>query len=116
MVRKLVELSKFLLFNSGTNSFGNNSVFTFYLLLFALYRFLYLLFELLIMGLVKFFMSAFQMELNDYPTLTSPRAGHCVPQASIARDSPECYTTHSSIFATTGTLRSTVADCPRPMA
>jgi hypothetical protein len=31
----------------------------------------------LIIGLVKFFMSAFQMKLNDYPTLTSPRAGHC---------------------------------------
>jgi hypothetical protein len=54
MVRKLVELLKFLVFNSGTNSFGNNSVYVFYLLLFALYRFLYLLFKLLIMGLVTF--------------------------------------------------------------
>jgi hypothetical protein len=54
MVRKLVELPKFLVFNSGTNSFGNSSVFAFYLLLFALYRFLYLLFELLSMGLVTF--------------------------------------------------------------
>jgi hypothetical protein len=54
MVRKLLELSKFLVFNSGTNSFGNNSIFAFYLLLFTLYRFLYLLFELLIMGLVIF--------------------------------------------------------------
>jgi hypothetical protein len=54
MVRKLVELSKFLLFNSGTNPFWNSPVFDFYLLLFALYRFLYLLFELLIMGLVTF--------------------------------------------------------------
>jgi hypothetical protein len=54
MVRKLVELPKFLVFNSGTNSFGNSSVFAFYSLLFALYRFLYLLFELLIMGLVAF--------------------------------------------------------------
>jgi hypothetical protein len=67
MVRMLVELPKFLVFNSRTNSFWNSSVFTFYLLLFALYRFLYLLFKLLIMGLVTFFMSAFQMELNDYP-------------------------------------------------
>jgi hypothetical protein len=50
MVRKLVELPKFLVFNSGTNSFGNSSVFTFYLLLFALYRFLYSLFELLLWG------------------------------------------------------------------
>jgi hypothetical protein len=54
MVRNLVELPKFLVFNSGTNSFGNNSIFAFYLLLFALYRFLYLLFKLLIMGLVTF--------------------------------------------------------------
>jgi hypothetical protein len=54
MVRKLVELPKFLLFNSGTNSFGNSSIFAFYLLLFVLYRFLYMLFEFLIMGLVTF--------------------------------------------------------------
>jgi hypothetical protein len=60
MVRKLVELPNFLVFNSRINSFGNNSVFAFYLMMFALYRFLYLLFELLIMG-------SFQMELNDYP-------------------------------------------------
>jgi hypothetical protein len=45
MVRKMVELPKFLVFNSGTNSFGNNSIFTFYSLLFALYRFMYLTFE-----------------------------------------------------------------------
>jgi hypothetical protein len=64
MVRKLVELPKFLVFNSRTISFENSSVFTFYLLMFALYRFLHLLF---IMGFVTFFMSAFQMELNDYP-------------------------------------------------
>jgi hypothetical protein len=66
MVRNLVELSKFLVFNSRTNSFGNSSIFAFYLLLFALYRFLYLLFELLIMGVVTFVKSAFQMELNNY--------------------------------------------------
>jgi hypothetical protein len=66
MVRKLAELPKFLVFNSGTNSFGNNSVFAFYLLLFTLYRFLYLFFKLFIMGFVTFLMSVFQMELNDY--------------------------------------------------
>jgi hypothetical protein len=66
MVRKLVELLKFLAFNSRTNSFGNISVFAFYLLPFALYRFLYLLFKLLIMGFVIFYMSTFQMEMNDY--------------------------------------------------
>jgi hypothetical protein len=43
MVRKLIELHKFLVFNSRTNSFGNSSIFAFYLLLFALYRFLYML-------------------------------------------------------------------------
>jgi hypothetical protein len=50
MVRKLVELTKFLVFNSRTNSFGNSFVFTFYLLLFALYRFMYSLFEFLVWG------------------------------------------------------------------
>jgi hypothetical protein len=54
MVRKLVELPNFLAVNSGTNFSGNSSVFAFYLLLFALYRFLYMLSELLIMGLVTF--------------------------------------------------------------
>jgi hypothetical protein len=54
MVRKLAELPKFLVFNSGTDSFWNSSIFAFYLLLFTFYRFLYLLFELLIMGLVTF--------------------------------------------------------------
>jgi hypothetical protein len=54
MIRKLVEFPTFLVVNSGTNSFGNSSIFAFYLLLFTLYIFLYLLFELLIMGLVTF--------------------------------------------------------------
>jgi hypothetical protein len=54
MVRKLVELPKFLVFNSKTNSFGNSSIFAFYLLLFTLYRILYLLFQPLIVGLVTF--------------------------------------------------------------
>jgi hypothetical protein len=66
MVRKLVELPKFVVFNSGTNSFGNSSVFAFYLLLFALYRFLYLLLSFGY-GVSDIFMSVFQMELNDYP-------------------------------------------------
>jgi hypothetical protein len=35
MVRKLGELPKFLVFNSGTKSFRNSYVFTFYLLLFT---------------------------------------------------------------------------------
>jgi hypothetical protein len=60
MVRNLVEFPMFLLFNSGTNSFGNSSVFAFYVLLFTLYKFLYLLFELLIMGLVIFLCLCFR--------------------------------------------------------
>jgi hypothetical protein len=35
MVRKVGELSKFLVFNFRIKSFGNHSVFTFYLQLFA---------------------------------------------------------------------------------
>jgi hypothetical protein len=50
VVRKLAELTKFLVFSSGTNSFRNSSVFAFYLLLSALYRLLYLLFELWLWG------------------------------------------------------------------
>jgi hypothetical protein len=60
MVRKLVELPKFLVFNFRTNSFGNSSVFTFYLLLLALYRFLYSLLEFLVMGLVTFLCLCFR--------------------------------------------------------
>jgi hypothetical protein len=54
MVRKLAELPMILVFNSRTNSSGNSSIFALYLLLLDLYTFLYLLLELLIMGLVTF--------------------------------------------------------------
>jgi hypothetical protein len=53
-------------FISGTNSFGNNSIFPFYLLMFTLYRFLYL-FLSFGYGVSDISMSVFQMELNDYP-------------------------------------------------
>jgi hypothetical protein len=53
-------------FNLITNSFGNNSIFAFYLLLIALYRFLYLLLSFRC-GVSDIFMSVFQMELDDYP-------------------------------------------------
>jgi hypothetical protein len=46
MVRKLGELSKFLVFNSTTESFGNSSVFAFSILLFTLYSFQYFLFRM----------------------------------------------------------------------
>jgi hypothetical protein len=42
MVRKLGEFFKFLVFNSGTKSFKNHSVFAFYLLLFAFIQISYL--------------------------------------------------------------------------
>jgi hypothetical protein len=65
MVRNLVELPKFVVYNSGTNSFGNSYIFAFYLLLFGLYRFLYLF---LSFGyrVSDIFMYVLQMELNDY--------------------------------------------------
>jgi prolipoprotein diacylglyceryltransferase len=59
MVRKLVELPKFLVFNSGTNSFGSSSVFAFYLLLFALFRFFAFAFRTFDYGVSDIFMSAF---------------------------------------------------------
>jgi hypothetical protein len=66
MVRKLVEFSRFLVFNSGTNSFWNSSIFAFYLPLFGLYRFMYLLLTFGY-GVSDIFVSAFQMVQNDYP-------------------------------------------------
>jgi hypothetical protein len=57
----------FLMFNSEINSFENCSVFAFYLLLFALYRFLYLLLSFGY-GVTDIFMSAFQMEHGGLPT------------------------------------------------
>jgi hypothetical protein len=78
MVIKLIELPKFLVFNSGTNSFGNSSIFTFYLLLFALYRFLYLLLSFGY-GVSDIFMFAFQIELNDYPHLDLTEDGRLCP-------------------------------------
>jgi hypothetical protein len=61
-------------------------------------------------------MSVFQMELNDYPTSTSPRMGDCVSCANIARSSRECHTMHSSVLAMTEILWSNVFDCLGPTA
>jgi hypothetical protein len=66
MVRKQVKWPNFVVFNSGTESFGNNSVFTFSLLLFALYRFLYLLFECDQHGVSNVFMAVL---LDDHERL-----------------------------------------------
>jgi hypothetical protein len=49
MVRKTGELSKFLVFNSRTESLGNSSVFIFSLQLFALYNFCISFLELLLL-------------------------------------------------------------------
>jgi hypothetical protein len=54
MVRKLVELPKFLVFNSRTKSFGGSSVFAFYLLLFAFIQISVFAFGAIDMGLVTF--------------------------------------------------------------
>jgi hypothetical protein len=50
------------------------------------------------------------------PTSTSSRMGDCVPRASIAPGSRECYTAHSFILAMIGMLWSTIADCTGSMA
>jgi hypothetical protein len=66
MVRKLIQSPKFLVFNSGTNSFWNNFVFafTYYSLLYTDFCICFLSFSY---GVSDIFMSVFQMELNDYP-------------------------------------------------
>jgi hypothetical protein len=48
-----------MVFNSGTESFENNSVFAFSLLLFALYRIMCLLFEYDQLGVSNVFMAMF---------------------------------------------------------
>jgi hypothetical protein len=54
MVRKLVELSMFLVFNSGTKSFGSSSIFAFYLLLLTFIHISVFAFRAIGMGLVTF--------------------------------------------------------------
>jgi hypothetical protein len=66
MVRKLAELPKFWCSTPEQIPLGTVPFLLFYLLLFALYRFLYLLLSFGY-GVSDIFMSAFQMELNDYP-------------------------------------------------
>jgi hypothetical protein len=62
MVRKLGELPNFVVFNSGTESFGSNFVLAFSLLLFTLYIFLYLLFECDQLEVGNIFMGMFSDE------------------------------------------------------
>jgi hypothetical protein len=55
----LVEFPKFLVFNSGTKSFGSSSIFTFYLLLFAFIQISIFGYRAIGMGLVTIFMCTF---------------------------------------------------------
>jgi hypothetical protein len=70
MVRKLGELPNFVVFNSRIESFGNSSIFAFTLLLFALYRFLNLLFECDKLGVSNVFMAMFSDEHERLPHVT----------------------------------------------
>jgi hypothetical protein len=54
MVRNLGEFHKFLVVNSATKSFWNNSVFAFYILLFAFIQISVFTFQAIDMGLVTF--------------------------------------------------------------
>jgi hypothetical protein len=54
MVKNLGELPKFFVFNSGTNSLGKRSVFSFYLLLFAFIHISAFSCRAIEMGLVTF--------------------------------------------------------------
>jgi hypothetical protein len=67
MVRNLGELPIFLVFNFRRKSFGNSFIFAFYLLLFAFIQISVFTFLRFFYGVSDIFMSAFQMELNDYP-------------------------------------------------
>jgi hypothetical protein len=67
MVRNLGELTKFLVFNSVTESFGSSSVFAFSLLLFALYSFLYFLVgNGFLLRISDVFVVVFQMNMANY--------------------------------------------------
>jgi hypothetical protein len=79
-------------------------------------RFIQIFVVAFLYGVSDIFMYAFKMELNDYPHIDLANDGTLCSRASIARCSRECYTTHSSVLATTRTLRSTIADYPRPTA
>jgi hypothetical protein len=67
MVRNLGELPNFVVFSSRTESFGNSFIFAFSLLLFALYRFLYLLFEFDQLGVSNVFKAVLSDEHERLP-------------------------------------------------
>jgi hypothetical protein len=112
MVRNLGEFPNFVVFNSRIESFGNSSVFTFSLLLFALYIFLCLLFECDQLGVSNIFMTVFSDEHKRLPTSPSLGMGGCVLRASITRGPHECYMMRSSTSGTTGMFQYTILMCP----
>jgi catechol 2,3-dioxygenase-like lactoylglutathione lyase family enzyme len=67
MVRKMIELPKFLVFNSGTKSFRSSSIFCFLLTVVRFYTDLCICLLSYWLGVHEIFMSVFQMDLNDYP-------------------------------------------------
>jgi hypothetical protein len=67
MVRKMEELPKFLVFNSGTEFFRNDSIFSFSLLLFALYSLCTSFLEWFLLRISDVFVVVFQMNMADYP-------------------------------------------------
>jgi hypothetical protein len=74
MVRKMGEFLKFLVFNSGTNSLGNRSVFTFYLLLFTFIQISISSCRAIDMGLVTFYFVYLSNGAERLPPLL-PRLG-----------------------------------------
>jgi hypothetical protein len=69
MDRKLGEVPNFLVFNSGTKSFGNSSVFAFFLLVFALYSFCISFLELIMLRISDVFMVVFSDKHGRLPPL-----------------------------------------------
>jgi hypothetical protein len=67
MVRKLGEFPNFMVVNSRTESFGNSSIFAFFLLLFALYRVLCLLFDCDQLGVSNVFTAVFLDKHKQLP-------------------------------------------------
>jgi hypothetical protein len=106
----------FLAFNSGIESIGNSSIFTFSIPLFALYGFQYLLFEGNHFGVSNVLLAMFPDEHGRLPHFFLAEAGGLCSMGQHYLGSYECYSMHSFISATTGTSLSTATACRWPMA
>jgi hypothetical protein len=62
------------------------------------------------------FMSVFQIELNDYPHFDLAKDGRLCSTGQHCPGFPRVLYDAFTVLATTGTLRSTVANCPQPTA